>query len=121
MTNAVVTLGAGTKINGNLEFAGVANINCEIEGQIIAKEQLTLGESSSVKGRVEGIEVIVRGVVNGDIIATKRLALEKGAKVTGNITAPSISIQEGVYFEGKCAMSQTKQNLQSSPQKLETK
>ena len=121
MTNSAVNLGAGTKVNGNLEFTGIANINCEIEGQILAKEQLTIAESSLIKGKIEGVEIIIKGSVLGDITASKRLSLEKGAKITGNITAPVISIQEGVFFEGKCTMTPAKQNLQSSPQKLETK
>jgi cytoskeletal protein CcmA (bactofilin family) len=101
---ADAVLGKGSKVVGALTFTGSVEIDCEVEGEIQSKERLTIGESALVKAKVHGTDVIVRGTVIGDIVATRTLQLKKPARVSGNISAPSLSIEEGVLFEGKCAM-----------------
>jgi len=102
--NADALLGKGTKINGTLNFAGPVEIDAEIEGEIIAKDRLTIGEAASIRAKITGVDVIIRGQVTGDINATKTLSLRRPAKVLGNISAPTLSIEEGVIFDGKCSM-----------------
>ena len=102
--NADALLGKGTKINGTLSFAGPVEIDAEIEGEIIAKDRLTIGEAAIIRAKITGVEVIIRGQVTGDVIATKTLSLRRPAKVLGNISAPTLSIEEGVIFDGKCSM-----------------
>jgi cytoskeletal protein CcmA (bactofilin family) len=46
----------------------------------------------------------VSGKVNGEITASQRIEIHPTAKVTGNITAPTLVIQEGAFFEGSCSM-----------------
>ena len=99
-------LGIGSKISGKISFEGAAEISGEVEGEVHAKGRLTVGETARVKARIEGVEIIVKGLVEGDIIASKRLALVKPARVSGNISSASISIEEGVLFEGSCQMIQ---------------
>lgn len=100
-----VFLGKGTKVVGTLHFSGTTEIDCQIEGEINSKEGLVICESAVVNGKIVGGEVTIRGTVNGDIIASKRLSLKRPARVIGNISASNLSIEEGVTFEGKCAMS----------------
>ena len=57
-----------------------------------------------MNGRIIGGEVIIKGTVNGDISASKRLSLKRPAKILGNISSTNLSIEEGVIFEGKCIM-----------------
>jgi cytoskeletal protein CcmA (bactofilin family) len=97
-------LGKGTKVVGTLNFTGSAEIDCQVEGEINAKELLTIAEAAIINGKINGVEVVIRGTVNGDIIASKKLSLRRPAKVVGNITSTNLSIEEGVVFEGKCAM-----------------
>lgn len=104
-------LGKGTKVVGTLSFSGTTEIDCQVEGEIHSKETLIISESAVVNGKIAGAEVTVRGAVNGDIIATKRLSLRRPARVTGNISAAILSIEEGVQFEGKCSMSSDSSKL----------
>lgn len=97
-------LGKGTKVVGALNFTGSAEIDCQVEGEINARELLTIAEAAVINGKINGAEVVVRGTVNGDIIASKKLSLRRPARVVGNITSTNLSIEEGVVFEGKCAM-----------------
>lgn len=102
--NSDALLGKGTKINGTLSFAGPVEIDAEIEGEIIAKDRLTIGEAANIRAKITGVDVIIRGQVTGDVVASKTLSLRRPAKVLGNISAPSLSIEEGVIFDGKCSM-----------------
>lgn len=97
-------LGKGSKVNGVLSFSGPVEIEGEVEGELRAPEKLTIGESATIKAKVTGGEIIVKGVVHGDLHASKKLSLRKPAKVYGNIFCTTLSIEEGVVFEGKCDM-----------------
>ncbi len=98
-------LGKGTKVVGSLAFNGAVELDGAVEGEILAKDLLTIGESAIINAKIVGGEIVVRGAVTGDIVATKRLVIKKPARVTGNIASPTLSIEEGVHFEGKCSMS----------------
>ena len=97
-------LGKGTKVIGSLTFNGPVELDGHVEGEVHAKDSLTIGESAVVNAKVHGSEIVVKGNVTGDIIATKRLSIKRPAKVTGNIASPTLSIEDGVHFEGRCSM-----------------
>ncbi len=97
-------LGKGAKIIGALYFEAGVQINCEIEGELYAQGELQIGESAVIKAKIEGADIQIRGTVEGNIMATRRISLLRPARVLGNISAPSLHIEEGVVFEGSCSM-----------------
>jgi cytoskeletal protein CcmA (bactofilin family) len=97
-------LDAGSKISGKLSFETPARIDGQVDGEINAKDSLTIGESAVVAAQIKADSVIVAGKVSGDIIAVHRIEIRPSAKVLGNITAPTLVINEGALFEGHCAM-----------------
>ncbi|MBN8548542.1 MAG: polymer-forming cytoskeletal protein [Deltaproteobacteria bacterium] len=114
-SKAEVFLAKGTKVVGTLHFSGTTEIDCHVEGEINSKESLTICENAVVNAKIIGGEITVRGNVNGDIVASKRLVLKRPARVIGNISASNLSIEEGVTFEGKCAMSSSGASLAPKP------
>lgn len=103
-TRSETYIGRGARLSGTFAFPGPVELDCQLEGEIEGQDRVVLGESAMVHARIRGVEVVVKGAVQGDIVATKRLVLKKPAKVAGNISAPSLVIEEGVLFEGKCTM-----------------
>ena len=97
-------LDRGSKISGKISFEGPARIDGEVDGEINAKDSLLIGESAVVTAQVRAASVSIAGKVSGDIIATQRIEIRPSAKVSGNITAPVLSVQEGAQFEGHCSM-----------------
>jgi cytoskeletal protein CcmA (bactofilin family) len=97
-------LDRGTKISGKISFEGAARIDGEVDGEINAKDSLTIGESAVVTAQIRAASVSVAGKVSGDIAATQRIEIRPSAKVSGNITAPVLAIHEGALFEGHCSM-----------------
>ena len=98
-------LGKGAKLVGKISLDGPARIEGHIEGEIEAKDTLTIGEDAVVKAKITGTTVVVHGQVNGDIVARARLELKNPGRIQGNITTATLVIQEGTSFEGHCAMS----------------
>jgi cytoskeletal protein CcmA (bactofilin family) len=97
-------LDRGTKISGKISFEGAARIDGEVDGEINAKDSLTIGESAVVTAQIRAASVSVAGKVSGDIAATQRIEIRPSAKVSGNISAPVLAISEGALFEGHCSM-----------------
>lgn len=97
-------LGKGSKVVGNLTFTGPVELDGYIEGEILSQDRLVIGEAAVINARISGAEVLVKGTVNGDISASKRLSLKRPARVVGNISTTNLSIEEGVVFEGKSSM-----------------
>ena len=114
-------LGKGTKVSGSLSFNGPVELDGIVEGEIVAKETLTIGEGAVINAKIHGTEIVVKGSVTGDIVATKRLSIRKPARVSGNIASPMLSVEEGVHFEGKCSMNTSgveSRNLQAVSDKV---
>lgn len=103
-----VFLGKGSKITGTLSFSGAADIEGVVEGEILSQDRLTIGETAVVNARINGAEIVVKGQVTGDIVASRRLSLRKPARVIGNISCAVLSVEEGVVLEGKCTMTSAK-------------
>jgi cytoskeletal protein CcmA (bactofilin family) len=97
-------LGKGCRIAGKLAFEGPARIEGTVEGEIVAQDTLTIGDSAIVNAQIMGSTVIIHGRVTGDVTARKRLEIRAPGRVMGNITSPSLVIHEGVVFEGQCTM-----------------
>jgi cytoskeletal protein CcmA (bactofilin family) len=47
---------------------------------------------------------VIHGEVVGNVAATERVELKGGARVTGDVHAPIIVMEEGVFLEGQCHM-----------------
>src|SRR5215469_9286028 len=97
-------LDQGSRISGKLSFDSSAKIDGEIDGEIVGKESITIGESAVITATIRAESVIVSGKMSGDIIATQRIEIRPSAKVKGNITAPVIVVQQGALFDGHCSM-----------------
>lgn len=97
-------LGAGSQVDGKLTFEGSVEIDGQITGEIDAKDTVIIGDKAVVKAQITAGTVIVKGKVNGDVVARKRIELQAPARLIGNITTPSLVIHEGVVFEGNCSM-----------------
>ncbi|MEW6269052.1 MAG: polymer-forming cytoskeletal protein [Thermodesulfobacteriota bacterium] len=97
-------LGKGTRISGKIAFEGTARIEGQVEGEIIANDTLLIGESALLNAQINGGTVIIHGKVTGDINATKKLEIRAPGRLYGNVTTPSLVIEEGVVFEGHCSM-----------------
>ena len=98
-------LGVGTTIEGSLTFKDTIRLDGAVNGKILSeKGTLIIGERAVVEAQIRVGAAIVKGTVNGHIQAGERIDVYPPAKITGDIQAPVISIETGVFFNGNCSM-----------------
>jgi len=103
-TDGRAYLDSGSKISGKLTFEGTTRIDGQVEGEIVAKESLLIGEGAVVTAQIKANSIIIAGKVSGDITASQRLEIRPSARVIGNLTSPVLIVHEGAMFEGHCSM-----------------
>ncbi len=97
-------IGPGTKIVGNIETNGDIRIDGNIEGNIISKGKVVIGNNGIVKGEIVCNNAEVSGSVNGKMSVSELLSLKVSSKVTGDIRSGKLSIEPGALFSGTCSM-----------------
>ncbi|MCF7791748.1 MAG: polymer-forming cytoskeletal protein [Victivallales bacterium] len=97
------TLTPDIEINGSIKFNNVLEVNCKFEGELITKDgEIIVGKTGSVKADFKVKNAIIEGKVEGNVTATEKIELKEKAQLIGDLTAKTLSIEEGVYFVGKC-------------------
>jgi cytoskeletal protein CcmA (bactofilin family) len=97
-------LGPGTKVNGKLIFDGPATIEGEVEGEIVAQANVTVGQQATVKGKLSAASVMVQGKVLADVQAEKKLEVQPPGSVVGDVSTQSLIIGDGAVLEGHVSM-----------------
>ena len=99
----------GCRVSGQLSFQGPARIDGVVEGEIQCQGALTIGEGAEVRAKISGQIVVIRGKVEGNVIAKEKVELLAPARLIGNVNAPKLIISEGVLFDGDCSMGVARQ------------
>jgi cytoskeletal protein CcmA (bactofilin family) len=98
-------LGVGTAIEGTLTFKDTIRLDGTVNGKIVSeKGTVVIGERAVVEAQIQVGTAIIKGTVNGYIQATERVDVYPPAHITGDIQAPVVSIETGVFFNGNCRM-----------------
>lgn len=97
-------LSTGLTVNGDLHSDGEVQIDCLVNGDVVA-QRLAIGENARVVGEVVADHVLIRGEVIGRIRA-KSVELDKTARVRGDIWHELLSIAAGAKIEGLCKFSE---------------
>lgn len=98
-------LGPEAAFEGTIEFSGTILLDGKVNGKIHSNGgTVIVGDKAVIHADVHVGVAIVKGEVNGTILAQERIELKSPARVVGDIQAPEISIEERVVFNGRCAM-----------------
>ena len=111
-------LGQGVRQEGALTFKGQARLDGEFTGVIQGEGLVLVGPTALVEARIQAGKVIISGRVTGDVVATERIELKKPGRLTGDVTAPLVVMEEGVRFEGHCHMALDQEKEEAGRLKL---
>jgi len=92
-------ISADMLIKGSVSSDGEMQIDGKIEGDVSAVS-ITIGQTGSIQGEVRAQTAVVRGRIIGSIRARK-VELESGAHVEGDIVHASLAIQSNAVFQGQ--------------------
>ncbi len=103
-TPGMTYIDEGCEFSGKLKFKDTVRIDGRIEGEIQSQNTVVVGPSGHVRAKIESDSVVVLGVVEGDILARRKITLHRSAQVTGEIRTAGIVIEEGARFRGRIAI-----------------
>ena len=100
-------IGKSVTIRGEVSGSEEMFLDGVFEGTIALPEgRLTVGPNARVTADVVAGDVVIYGVVEGNIRATGRIELRDSAVVKGDIVAERLSIEENATIKGKVELSE---------------
>ena len=104
-TTIQTLIGAKTRINGDVEFHGGLHLDGQINGNVKAEAGsgavVVVSEQGCIEGSVCVPNIVLNGVVKGDIDASDRVELGPKARVLGNVRYEIIETAIGAQITGK--------------------
>ena len=97
-------VGEGVEFKGVISYQGTVRIDGQLEGEIHTDGVLIVGQTAVIDAKVEAGTIICQGRIIGDIIAREKVQLMSPAVLNGSVKTPSLSMEEGVLFNGICEM-----------------
>ena len=101
-------LNSEVEIKGNLKFSGELTFDGKVDGEIQTDGTLHLGDSAIINGNINAQTVVVRGKINGNIVAKDKIEIKAKTELFGDIRASKLAIEEGVTFVGKTEVNPNK-------------
>jgi len=104
ISDIIAYVGVDVTFKGTIRYKGKVRIDGRMEGEIFTDGILVIGEKAVLSAKIEAETVLSQGHITGDILATDKLKLLAPAVFEGSVSTPSLSIDEGVQFNGACQM-----------------
>ncbi len=117
---SLASIGKSISIKGDITGSESLQIEGRVEGAIrLAGAYLNIGPDAVVHSNIEAREVVVRGAVVGKIETSERIDIRSGGSLTGDVSAHSVSIEEGAYFKGSIDMRRSEQGRRAPEKEKE--
>lgn len=108
-------VGEGSTFEGKIISGASIRIEGQVIGDIDCEGDVTVGEKGMISSdTIIARNIIIAGTVNGNVQAKQKLTITAKGKLYGNLSAASLSIEEGSVFEGTSRM-ESAQDPSSSP------
>src|SRR5260221_3403672 len=105
LPRGTATIGKSVTIKGQIISKEDLVIDGSVEGSVEAMEnRITIGPNGRVLANVKARDVVIVGHMKGNIDATGRVDIRKGANLVGDIRYAKISIEEGADLRGSLDM-----------------
>jgi cytoskeletal protein CcmA (bactofilin family) len=109
------TLGPTISIKGTLKGAEDLRIEGSVEGTVrFDKQSVVISESGRIKADVFARSICVEGEVTGNLYGEREIIIRPSGKLEGNITAPSVTLENGAKFRGSIDMEPTTKKAQEN-------
>jgi len=115
--SATCIISKGTRLEG--QFTSQENVRLDgiIKGEVKCESRLVMGDSGKIEGKVHTKDADIHGTIEGEITVFGSLQLRSTARIHGNITATTMSVEEGASWTGECRVGKAA-TTQSKKQKV---
>ena len=117
------TIAAEVEIVGSIKTSGSIQIDGKLDGQINVGGDVTIGKTAVIKGDLDVNSATIAGQVTGNVTAKDKVELQSSAKLTGDVKAKRLAVEDGVTFVGRsevnpsgAAVSNAKDASKSEPE-----
>jgi cytoskeletal protein CcmA (bactofilin family) len=104
----VVTLGPRDTLHGRLDIHGDLKVHGTVEGELKASGDVLVESTATVQASIEGANVSVRGQVNGNVTARRRLTLGGSGRLNGEVKVARLTVEDGATLNGNVTMTPEK-------------
>lgn len=107
-------LDSGSRLAGELSFDASFRIDGAFTGKVLSEGSLVVGEGGEVDGEMRVGTLFVSGLVKGTVHAARRIQLASGARVFADLETPSLVVEDGALFGGRCTMTRDGERIGES-------
>lgn len=93
-----------TFFDGTFRSEESVRIRGTVQGEIESKRSIVVEEQAKVTAKMTAAAVTIAGQVSGQVFCAGRVEIRPTGRVTGEITAGTLIMQEGAFFEGNLKM-----------------
>ena len=98
----VAHIGPSISIKGEVRAQEPLTIAGQVSGTIdVSGHPLTVTESATIDADVMAHTIVVAGTVDGHISAEERIVVQQTATVSGEVSAPALTVHDGATVQGK--------------------
>jgi len=97
---ALTIIAKGNKISGEMSITGKLHIDGCVEGRITSVENVSIGRTGEVKGRIEAKNVTVSGLIEGEVFCD-HLHLSPGGRVVATVECCELTMDAKSQFIGE--------------------
>jgi cytoskeletal protein CcmA (bactofilin family) len=97
-------LDSGSHLEGELRFDTSFRIDGKFNGSIVSDGDLMVGEGGEIEGELAIGRIFISGTIRGTVRASRRVQIAPSGKVFADLETPSLEIEDGALFEGRCSM-----------------
>lgn len=102
--NSINLLGVGTEIIGDINSNGDIRIDGSLKGNLKTKGKVVIGETGFISGEIQCKNSDIEGKVEGKINVSELLSLKAVSSIKGDIVCRKLAIEPGAKFTGNCSM-----------------
>jgi cytoskeletal protein CcmA (bactofilin family) len=95
------TIGKSLVFTGEIVGAESLFIDGKVEGSInLPDNRVTVGRNGKVNASINAREIVVLGIIRGNVSASDRVDIRAEGALTGDVAAARISVEDGAFFKG---------------------
>ncbi|HWP28422.1 MAG TPA: polymer-forming cytoskeletal protein [Chloroflexota bacterium] len=108
-------VGKGSAVQGTIRSEHSVRIQGTAQGEIESKRAVYVEEGARVSAKITAAEITISGQVDGQIFSSGRVEIKPSGQVTGEISAPTLVMHEGAFFDGQLKMKSRDQAAEPAP------
>ena len=98
------SMGPGDILEGKLIYDGSVHADGRVEGEMRVSGNIDVANGAQVKALLEGVNVTLKGNVEGMVTARDKLTLGRNARLSGDIQVRRLQIDDGATLNGNVRM-----------------